>query len=36
MALLAIGIKIGMAFEDMEKAYFDKNQVNYDRLNSGY
>ncbi|BCC74208.1 hypothetical protein BCJMU51_p2063 (plasmid) [Bacillus cereus] len=36
MALLAIGIKIGMTFEDMEKAYFEKNQVNYDRLASGY
>lgn len=35
-ALLAIGKKMGMLDEDMEKAYFDKNQVNYDRLASGY
>ena len=34
--LLTIGMKLGMTFEDMEKAYFDKNQVNYDRLASGY
>ncbi|HDR7258789.1 dUTP diphosphatase [Bacillus paranthracis] len=35
-ALLAIGKKMGMSDEDMEKAYFEKNQVNYDRLASGY
>lgn len=35
-ALVAIGEKMGMTHEDMEKAYFDKNQVNYDRLASGY
>ncbi|PGD58126.1 hypothetical protein COM40_12215 [Bacillus wiedmannii] len=35
-ALIAIGDKIGMTYEDMEKAYFDKNQVNYDRLANGY
>ncbi|EOQ15399.1 hypothetical protein KQ3_05868 [Bacillus cereus B5-2] len=35
-ALLAIGKKMGMSGEDMEKAYFEKNQVNYDRLASGY
>ncbi|PEO30892.1 dUTP diphosphatase [Bacillus toyonensis] len=35
-ALLAIGANVGMTYEDMEKAYFDKNQVNYDRLASGY
>lgn len=35
-ALLAIGTKMSMTYEDMEKAYFEKNQVNYDRLNSGY
>ncbi len=35
-SLLMIGAKIGMTFEDMEKSYFDKNQVNYDRLASGY
>ncbi len=35
-SLLMIGAKIGMTFEDMEKAYFDKNQVNYYRLASGY
>ncbi|MEK4711089.1 dUTP diphosphatase [Bacillus sp. FSL R10-2780] len=35
-ALIVIGLKLGMTFEDMEKAYFDKNQVNYDRLASGY
>lgn len=35
-ALVMIGLKLGMTFEDMEKAYFDKNQVNYDRLASGY
>jgi len=35
-ALIAIGMKINMTFEDMEKAYFEKNQVNYDRLASGY
>ncbi|MGE1028616.1 dUTP diphosphatase [Bacillus sp. GKis3/1] len=34
--LLVIGLKLGMTFEDMEKAYFEKNQVNYDRLASGY
>ncbi|PEQ01537.1 hypothetical protein CN587_25265 [Bacillus wiedmannii] len=34
--LIVIGLKLGMTFEDMEKAYFDKNQVNYDRLASGY
>jgi dimeric dUTPase (all-alpha-NTP-PPase superfamily) len=30
-ALIAIGEKIGMTFEDMEKSYFSKNQVNYHR-----
>ncbi|WP_327945141.1 hypothetical protein [Bacillus thuringiensis] len=25
-----------MTYKDMEKAYFDKNQVNYDRLANGY
>jgi len=35
-SLLMIGAKIGMTFDDMEKSYFKKNQVNYDRLNSGY
>ncbi|PEU05205.1 hypothetical protein CN527_02360 [Bacillus cereus] len=35
-ALLAIGKKMEMSGEDMEKAYFEKNQVNYDRLASGY
>ncbi|MGH1293801.1 dUTP diphosphatase [Bacillus cereus] len=35
-SIVVIGLKLGMAFEDMEKAYFDKNQVNYDRLASGY
>lgn len=35
-SLLMIGTKIGMTFEIMEKSYFDKNQVNYDRLASGY
>ncbi|MBJ8107929.1 MULTISPECIES: dUTP diphosphatase [Bacillus cereus group] len=34
-ALLAIGTKMGMTYEDMEKAYFEKNQVNYDRLAKG-
>ncbi|HGV4076283.1 dUTP diphosphatase [Bacillus cereus group sp. BfR-BA-01033] len=34
--VVVIGLKLGMTFEDMEKAYFDKNQVNYDRLASGY
>ncbi|MDY8163939.1 dUTP diphosphatase [Bacillus thuringiensis] len=27
---------MGMTYKDMEKAYFDKNQVNYDRLANGY
>ncbi|AIY72838.1 TPA: dUTP diphosphatase [Bacillus tropicus] len=35
-ALVSIGLKLGMTHEDMEKAYFEKNQVNYDRLASGY
>ncbi|MGH0448519.1 dUTP diphosphatase [Bacillus mycoides] len=35
-ALIVIGLKLGMTYEDMEKAYFDKNQVNYDRLANGY
>lgn len=35
-ALVSIGLKLGMTCEDMEKAYFEKNQVNYDRLASGY
>ncbi|HFK1537587.1 TPA: dUTP diphosphatase [Bacillus cereus] len=35
-ALVKIGLKLGMTFGDMEKAYFEKNQVNYDRLASGY
>ncbi|MCU5414810.1 dUTP diphosphatase [Bacillus wiedmannii] len=35
-ALVVIGLKLGMTYEEMEKAYFDKNQVNYDRLASGY
>ncbi|GLV66419.1 hypothetical protein Bmyc01_50880 [Bacillus mycoides] len=34
-ALLAIGTKMGMTYEDMEKAYFEKNQVNYDLLANG-
>lgn len=34
--VVVIGLKLGMTFEDMEKAYFEKNQVNYDRLASGY
>ncbi|HIE6631489.1 dUTP diphosphatase [Bacillus luti] len=34
--LIIIGLKLGMTIEDMEKAYFEKNQVNYDRLASGY
>ncbi|PGO73787.1 hypothetical protein CN980_17840 [Bacillus cereus] len=36
LSLISIGLKLGMEFEDMEKAYFDKNQVNYDRLANGY
>ncbi|HEK9103301.1 TPA: dUTP diphosphatase [Bacillus pseudomycoides] len=35
-SLVSIGLKLGMTPEDMEKSYFDKNQVNYDRLASGY
>ncbi|PEM10748.1 dUTP diphosphatase [Bacillus wiedmannii] len=35
-SLITIGLKLGMSYEDMEKAYFEKNQVNYDRLSSGY
>ncbi|WP_459503055.1 dUTP diphosphatase [Bacillus sp. C1] len=35
-ALIIIGLKLGMTYEDMEKSYFSKNQVNYDRLASGY
>lgn len=35
-AIIAIGLKLGMSYEDMENAYFEKNQVNYDRLASGY
>lgn len=35
-ALLAIGVKMGMTYKDMNKAYFEKNQVNYDRLANGY
>nr|WP_301336158.1 dUTP diphosphatase [Bacillus cereus] len=35
-ALIVIGLKLGMTFEDMEKSYFEKNQVNYNRLASGY
>ncbi|PGP53290.1 dUTP diphosphatase [Bacillus thuringiensis] len=35
-SLLMIGEKLDMTYKDMEKAYFDKNQVNYDRLASGY
>lgn len=35
-SIVVIGLKLGMTFEDMGKSYFDKNQVNYDRLNSGY
>ncbi len=35
-SLVVIGLKLGMTYEDMHKAYFDKNQVNYDRLASGY
>lgn len=34
--LMAIGHYIGMTEADMEKAYFDKNTVNYERLSSGY
>ncbi|HDR4393066.1 dUTP diphosphatase [Bacillus cereus] len=34
--IVAIGLKLGMTYEDMQKAYFEKNQVNYDRLASGY
>lgn len=36
ICLITIGMKLGMTFEDMEKAYFDKNQINYNRLASGY
>ncbi|MES5957546.1 dUTP diphosphatase [Bacillus fungorum] len=35
-ALVKIGLRMGMTFGDMEKSYFEKNQVNYDRLASGY
>lgn len=35
-ALIKIGLKLGMTFEDMRKAYSEKNQVNYERLASGY
>lgn len=34
--IVATGLKLGMTYEDMGKAYFEKNQVNYDRLASGY
>ncbi|WJE51176.1 dUTP diphosphatase [Bacillus cereus] len=35
-ALIAIGYKLGMNHQDMMRSYFEKNHVNYDRLNSGY
>ncbi|PDY45007.1 dUTP diphosphatase [Bacillus pseudomycoides] len=34
LSLISIGMKLGRTFEDMEKAYFHKKQVNYDRLAS--
>jgi len=34
--MIAIGQKIGMTEEDMHHSYFTKNQVNYERLASGY
>lgn len=35
-ALIAIGYKLGMSQQDMMDSYFTKNQVNYERLSSGY
>lgn len=34
--LFEIGISVGFTFEEMEKAYFEKNEINWKRLNSGY
>lgn len=35
-ALIVIGLKLGMTFEDMEKAYYSKHEVNYKRLEENY
>lgn len=35
-SLVMIGFKLGMNYKTMEEEYFEKNQVNYDRLASGY
>lgn len=34
--LFEIGISVGFTFEEMERAYFEKNEINWKRLNSGY
>ncbi len=33
---MMLGEKFGFSWEEVEEAYFDKNKVNYERLESGY
>ena len=34
--LFALGVKLGFEWDEIYKAYKDKNEVNYNRLRSGY
>lgn len=34
--LMMLGKSLDMTYDDIEKAYDDKNKINYDRMNGGY
>lgn len=33
---VALGLKLGFTLEELEKAYYRKNKINWDRVNSNY
>jgi dimeric dUTPase (all-alpha-NTP-PPase superfamily) len=33
---MGLGVKLGFSYEEIEKAYLEKNMVNHERQNSGY
>ena len=33
---ICLGLKLGYSLDDLEKAYYDKNKINWERINNNY
>ena len=34
--VIALGLKLGYTLEELEKAYWKKNKINWERIEGGY